>query len=476
MIKVRVSRLPRSAWPFVSICQFASAAPTGANWGFENSLTGWTNSGVAIESTQAKVYAGSKSLALRGGFIQQSIAGLQAGSVHTVSLAYRDDNEEEWILSHARVLINGQAIGEIHNGQSNEYLHGGLEFTALAATATLRIESLTAGPKGFLLDSIAVTTGSLPLPPQKAWTSLTAINDSRGGRRLANGGFEDPTSDPDTDPFNSGPAGSPHLSGSSLPGWLVTRENVDIIAYGGANAPEGSKALDTGGHGPGGIAQTITGLQPGAAYTFSFLYARHIYWGEQDMTGEVHANGRRVASLVRNIHQTWDDGYTLKEIPVLASPQGSLTVELRSTTTDQGGNIIYDDVRLRQGGDGYSAWSLHHGLPADREADVDGDGFSSNLEFLFGSDPRVRQTTPLAKIEGGQRLLRVPISGLARSSGYTHLLRCSRDLKTWRNATDAASGMTPISDSSAAGVNGERVFRIGSGEPSLYWTHGFAAP
>jgi hypothetical protein len=445
------------------------------NPGFESSLSGWTNSGVAIESTT--VHAGSKSLSLRGGSVQQTVTGLQAGAVHTLSLAYRDNTSQSWILSHARVLIDGQVIGEIHNGQDFEYLNAaGFEFTPASNSAVLRIESLTAGPEGLLVDSIAIATGGLAAPPQHAWASLTTINDSRGGRRFVNGSFEDATSNPASDPDNYGPEGNPHLAKNSLPGWRVTRENVDIIEGYGANPPHGSKALDTGGHGPGGIAQTITGLQAGAAYTFSFLHARHIYWGTADMTGEVYANGRRVALLTRNMQQTWDHGYGLKEIPVLASPQGTLTVEIRSTTTDQGGNIIYDDVRLKQGGNGFQAWCLHHGVPQDPNANGDGDLLPNGLEFLLGSSPGTRQTLPASSVEGGERLIKVPISGLARSAGYSHRLRCSKDLVDWRNAGASGSGVTLISDSSAPGADGIATYRIDAAERQMYWTHDFVAP
>jgi hypothetical protein len=415
------------------------AAPTGTNLGFENGLTGWTSSNVAIIST--KVHAGTKSLALQNGFIQQTFTGLTPGQLHTLKLAYRDDTPQSWILSDARIRIDGAVIGEIHNGQSHEYLDaGGFEFTATGSSATLRIESLDPGPEGFLLDEIRIVNGGLPPPPEHAWSSLTAINDTRGGRRMANGSFEDSTSNPATDPYNSGPVGNPHLAGLALPGWRVTRENVDLIEFSGANPPHGSKAVDLGGHGPGGIAQTITGLQPGAVYTLSFRYARHSSWGTADMTGEAFANGRRVASLVRSISQSWNQTYDLKEIPMLASADGKLTIELRSTTIDQGGNIVYDDIRLKPGGDGLLAWSVFHGVTSGLEADDDRDTLPNGLEFVFGSDPKSSTRPPV--LQSGT--LRVPISGLARSQGYNHKLRTSRNLTTWQDAGTSGSGMTAI--------------------------------
>ena len=469
----------RAALLAIGLVCAGRAAPTGTNLGFESGLTGWTSSNVAIVST--KVHAGTKSLALKNGFIQQTFTGLAPGQLHTVKLAYRDNTSQSWILSDARIRIDGAVIGEIHNGQSHDYLDaGGFEFTATGSTATLRIESLDPGPEGFLLDEIRIVNGGLPPPPEHAWSSLTAINDTRGGRRLANGSFEDapldpetvPDNNPATDPDNSGPTGNPHLADLALPGWRVTRENVDLIEFSGANPPHDSKAVDLNGHGPGGIAQTVTGLQPGAVYTLSFRYARHTSWGTADMTGEAFANRRRVASLVRTISQTWSQSYALKEIPVLAAADGKLTVELRSTTTDQGGNIVYDDVRLKSGGDGLLAWSTFHGVTSGLEADDDRDSLANGLEFLFGSDPK-SPTMPLVLQAG---TLRVPISGLARSQGYNHTLRTSRNLAAWQDAGTPGSGMTLLSDTSAAGTNGERVFRPAAGEARLFWRHLLVLP
>ncbi len=456
--------------------------PVITNPGFEEGLAGWAATGVALESEIT--HEGERSLALQGGAVSQVVTGLDPGGLYTLSLAYLDDTPEAWILSHARVLLDGEPLGEIHTGQSHEdgiyeYLDaGGFEFIAPAASVTLKIESLSPGPSGLLIDKIRIVPGGLPLPPEHAWDTLEdrTGTDARGGRRLANGGFEEETSDPDEDPNNSGPEGNPHLCGYSLPGWLVTRENVDIIGYGGAAPPEGAQALDTGGHGPGGIAQTVTGLVPGAVYTFSFMYARHASWGEEDMTGEVLANGRRVENLVRGIGRTWEQGYELKEIPVLATAEGKLTLEIRSTTTDQGGNIIYDDIRLKEGGDAFLAWAKHHAVPADAGADTDGDGLSAALEFTFGSDPGVPGGLPVPSAEDGEVRLRVPVSGLALAAGFSHRLWCSRDLLLWREAGDPESGTELLSDSSSPGEDGWKEYGAAAGEARLFWRHEAGPP
>ena len=458
------------AW---AACGWAGAAPVVMNPGFEDNLNGWTATGVAI--TTERVHEGVRSLSLQGGSVSQTVTGLVPGERYTLSLAYRDDTPESYILSHARLLIGSETIGEVHNGQDHEYLDaGGFEFTAPAASVILRIESLAAGPGGLLIDDIRIVGGGLPAPPEHPWESLEEPGDARGGRRLANGGFESETSDPEEDHYNSGPEGNPHLCGSALPGWLVTRENVDLIQ--GVNAPEGAWVLDTGGHGPGGIAQTITGLVPGGVYTFSFLYARHASWGEDEMTGEVLANGRPAESLVRTIAQTWEDGYELKEIPVLASEQGKLTLEIRSTTTDQGGNIVYDDLRLKAGGNGFQAWVRHYDVEDDPNDDADSDGLEQGLEFLLGSDPSTRSQMPLPAPDGNEVRLRVPLSGLALSQGFVHELWCSRDLVAWVRAEDPGSGCHLISDSTGGSVNGERIYMADEGEAVLFWRHASTSP
>jgi len=381
-------------------------------------------------------------------------------------------------LHHAEILVDGSVIATLHlgragSGEVNEYLSANtFEFVPTRASAALRIRSLQSGNDGLMIDAVRIDTAAAPPPPAAAWSSLTTVADARGGRRLVNGSFESAIVSPASSPDNCGPAGNDHLSGLALPGWRVTRGNVDVVQFGNAMAPHGANALDTNGHGPGGIAQTITGLNPGVVYTFSLLHARHLYWGTAPMTGEVWANGRKVALLTRTINQAWDRGYGLAEVPVLASATGSLTLEIRSTTTDQGGNILYDDVRLKEGGNAFQAWSLHHGIAANPQGDDDRDGLVNAAEFLLRGDPRSR--TPLPSIQGNK--IQVPLSGAALAAGFTHVLKTSRTLGTWTTAGSPGSGVSLISDSSASGTDGVRTYQVAPGERRMFWRHEVSAP
>ena len=466
-------------FPSIVVAALAAApclgAPTGSNLGFENGDTGWTFHLAGIETGAS--HEGTRHADLRNGYIEQTFTGLTPGAPHTLRLACLSQ-APGGELHHAEILIDGAVIAALHlgragSGETNEYLSANaFEFVPAAASATLRIRSLQTGSAGLLIDAVRIDTGPAPAPPAAAWSSLTTVADGRGGRRLVNGSFESAIVSPASSPDNCGPAGNDHLSGLALPGWRVTGGNVDVIQFDNALAPQGANALDTNGHGPGAIAQTITGLTPGAVYTFSLLHARHLYWGTAPMTGEVLANGRKVASLVRTINQAWDDGYGLAEIPVLASATGSLTLEIRSTVTDQGGCILYDDLRLKEGGNAFLAWALHHGITADPQADDDRDGLVNAAEFLFRGDPLAR--TALPTIQGNT--IQVPLSGVALAAGFTHVLKTSRTLGTWVNAGTPGSGVSLFSDSSAPGTDGTRIYQVAPGEPRMFWRHEVTPP
>lgn len=443
----------------------AFAAPTLMNPGFESGLSGWTASSVAVESGFSQ--EGTHRLDLQNGSLEQAITGLTPGVPHTVRIAYLAQSGTG-DLAEARVLLDGTELGFFRTKQDNEYLApNGFEFTPASTTALLRIESLETGSEGLLIDDIRVNTGTFPDPPAESWDNLTPVADARGGRRLVNGDFEAPIGDPATDPDNSGPVGNEHLTGDSLPGWRVTRENVDVI-YAEALPPQGAKVLDLNGHGPGAIAQTITGLSPGGAYTLSFLHARHRYWGTDPMTAELLANGETVATLVRTSSQTWDDGYELAEVPCLAGADGTLALELRSTVLDQGGGIVYDDFRISSGADFFTPWASANGATPDPEANDDHDPFANGLEFLLGYDPgHAEPSLPFVPTAGGFELS-VPLDGTARAQGFDLDLESSTDLSTWLSSTDPLSGIAVDSDSSAPGTNGTRTYLIDDSPPRRF--------
>ena len=448
------------------------AAPSGTNLSFENGLTGWTSSNVSVETGLS--IDGTHRLDLEDGYIEQTLSGLTPGQPHWLSIAYLSQSGYPWVLSSARILLDGNVAGTFHTAQSNEYLAcNGFEFTPSSTTITLRIESLESSYPGLLIDDIRLTLGNGPTPPQETWSNLTVLPG--GDRQLVNGGFESPLGNPSSDPNNSGPVDNEHLCGFSLPGWLVTQENVDVIRW-GANPPEGLRVLDTSGHGPGGIAQTITGLTAGGAYTFSFKHARHTSWGTQDMTGEVYINGVLARSLVRTSSQTWNDGYELVEIPSIASQSGTLTLEVISTVTDQGGCIIYDDFRISEGATLFNKWAEDNEATPDIAINDDQDPFSNGFEFILGFDPLTANVSIFPIEESGDQILEIPIAGAALSEGFELELLTSQDLSGWLPASNTNSGVSLLSDTSAMGVDGLRRYLIAPGQPSLFWKLELTAP
>ncbi|RYD24430.1 MAG: hypothetical protein EOP88_00040 [Verrucomicrobiaceae bacterium] len=314
----------------VSVIQTTPGTPpTGGNNGitnasFEQNLDGWTYSNVAVVTTP--VHAGVRALDLKNGFITQAVGGLVPGNTYTLYLAYRSQAGVTGLLGDAVVSINGNTIGEIHNATEEYILKNGFQFVAPAATVSLRIQSQETGNAGLLIDALRLENGPLPAPPRST--------------SLVNGSFEDQT----------GLSGdNPHPTGFELPGWLVTRENVDpirVAAFAGWTAVQGNWVLDLSGHGPGGIAQTVTGKVPGSLHTLSFSYARHMYWDQEAvLKAEVYANGILVANLERNKQQKVPNWATMS-LQVPAATDGTITIEFRSISKLVGGGIIIDNVTL----------------------------------------------------------------------------------------------------------------------------------
>ncbi|MEM8859422.1 MAG: putative Ig domain-containing protein, partial [Chloroflexota bacterium] len=144
----------------------------------------------------------------------------------------------------------------------------------------------------------------------------------------------------------------PHLCGDSIPGWRVTRENTDWLEDSSPNQDtwhpqDGSRVMDVGGHGPGGIAQTISGLAPNGTYTLEFYAARHRFWGSEDMITDLWSNGDLKLKVVRTTDQDAQDGPLIREeVDLTSSAAGEITIELFSMNVDKGGNNVLDAFRI----------------------------------------------------------------------------------------------------------------------------------
>ncbi len=299
-------------------------------------LSGWQVTTGNVEIITNKVFAaseGAKVLDLNGdqpGGIQQTLKGLKKNTDYTLKFEYADQKSRKTdpntLLASADLIINGLKITTLRNlSKAPDYIGGrGFGFKSSSkGTATIEFVSSTPGEMGLVIDNLRIEEG-LPLQPPVS-------------NALRNGGFESEV---------NSESGNPHLYGDQLPGWLIMRENIDLIAIDRFGSPEGKWVIDLGGHGPGGIAQTITDLSPGVKYRLSMLYSRHQYWDQEDpLTGEVFIDDELVLRLNRNYlgkAPRWE-----KVTHDFTAPtDGEVTLSLFSTAYKVGGGILYDDIRI----------------------------------------------------------------------------------------------------------------------------------
>ncbi|MFK7803248.1 MAG: putative Ig domain-containing protein [Anaerolineae bacterium] len=312
---------------------------------------------------------GTQSLDLNSSAISQTVSGLTPGQPYILRVDYRvEKNEGEprgfaGTVADASVFINGEEMGMglystdvkgIHTNEDRDFIAcNGFEFTPLTSTATIIFQSdetSSTTKNGILLDNVHLIEGKFPTPNEHNLADLDTLPG--GWRELANGGFEQAVLPPTESLENTGAADNPHLCGAGLPGWRVTRESVDLIEAGDP-VPPGSVLndniiLDVGGHGPGGIGQTLTGLIPNEAYILRFYAARHFVYDEQgDMTSELWSNGVKVADIVRTNDQNYrDHGYLLELVEMTADDDGKITFELFSTVPEKSGNNVFDNFAI----------------------------------------------------------------------------------------------------------------------------------
>ncbi len=294
------------------------------------SLTDWTVSSGDVALLPASFYVppeGAQSLDLNGtqaGTIEQTVGGLKPSTLYALFLSYADQSRRGRTpeLVTADILVNGAKIGAIRttaNAPAFITCNGFNFVSSPGGVAAIRIQSTVSGNYGAVIDDVRISEGGVPLPPESP--------------AVVNGSFETRVS------------GNAHLCGDQLPGWRITQENVDLVGSGTWPAYDGGTSLDLSGHGPGAIAQTVTGLNPGQTYSFSFAYARHIHWGTVPLTAQVLVNGAVVAELTATTADYPPNWRTLA-IPVVAPANGKLTLGFRSTAETTGGGVVIDDVKL----------------------------------------------------------------------------------------------------------------------------------
>ena len=294
------------------------------------SITGWTVLTGDVEVI-ASGYNGGYALDLNGttpGSITQTLSDLTPGVEYMLDIVWADQLERDQslqTLATADIFIDGQYIASMRTTSDAFYIDcNAFPFIPTASSADLEIRSTTPSNVGLRIDNVDIRQGVPVAPP------TSSLN-------FTNGGFETPLAPPNIDP---------HICGFDLPGWLVTQENVDIIALASFGAPEGNAMIDVGGHGPGGIAQTITDLVAGQTYQLSFEYARHSFWDQEPvLTAEIIIDGLVVDTLSRDQTQK-APAWEFYSLNFVAPSDGAVTIEFRSTALTVGGGVLFDDIAI----------------------------------------------------------------------------------------------------------------------------------
>lgn len=193
----------------------------------------------------------------RGSYIQQTLFGLQRGSVYEVRLRMANRpgyGDEESVV----IKLDNHVIGESSH-PPDDFVEFGIAFTARTSQPVLRIENDTPSDEdtSLFIDEVTVTPVQLGVPIS-----------------IANGGFDDETVADDggftyTTPQSWVSAGSVLIrSGASPWGSIPADSGTNFIALQGMGAY---------------AEQTINGLTVGATYVVNFSFGDRPGYGEDEM-------------------------------------------------------------------------------------------------------------------------------------------------------------------------------------------------
>ena len=242
-----------------------------------------------------------------------------------------------WIAHHfavgeagVNVSANGEALEPLyHSGQATQadmkWARFTREFTARSTTTTLRLgDRNLAGWEwgGAVVDGLAVSLVPRPQPP----TEL-----------LQNGNFE---------------AGAVGLGVTSIPGWQVTRGNVDVIPnnvnvlWAWHQSADGTKSLElTGNPGAATIRQSFP-TEVGRKYTFSGWVSHHFAIREAGINASV--NGVPLEPLYHNTTNSQADMKWMRFTREFVARSTTTTLELsdRSLVDWPWGGAVVDGLSV----------------------------------------------------------------------------------------------------------------------------------
>ncbi len=181
---------------------------------------------------------------------------------------------------------------------------------------------------------------------------------------------------------------------------------------------------------------TLSGLDAGAAYGFTFFAARSGSGSRQ--TRFTVAGGTPVfLEAINNTHGT------ASVAGVRPDASGRIVIEV--APYDAGGvlqeygylNAMNVTESLPQA-DAYAVWTSAHALPVDLSGegdDADGDGVANLVEFALGGDPRsagTRSPEPALLDDAGRRYLLLDIARDPTATGLDYVVEVTDDLTLWQ--------------------------------------------
>ncbi|MCV6594732.1 MAG: DUF642 domain-containing protein, partial [Silicimonas sp.] len=128
----------------------------------------------------------------------------------------------------------------------------------------------------------------------------------------------------------------------SIPGWDVITGPAEIDNAIWA-ASDGSQSMDLNGNAPAVVAQTITGLTPGATYALSFDYSINPT-AQANATADVSINGTVVLSVTGTTDMK-PPAYQQASVEFIVPASGQATIGFSGTSSGSAGAVI-DNVEM----------------------------------------------------------------------------------------------------------------------------------